>query len=81
MWNTLRNKGYIYEGQHTGYYSVNDETFYMEKDLVKCEKSGSLKTELGEIVEEISETNYKFKFTKEVMDEVNRWVHNSAVEP
>ena len=32
----------------------------MEKDLVF--ENGQFKTELGEIVEEVTETNYKFTF-------------------
>jgi hypothetical protein len=53
----------------------------MEKDLVRCEQTGSLKTELGEVVEQVSESNFKFKFTKEVMSEVSKWVLESGVQP
>ena len=52
----------------------------MEKDLVKCEQSGMLKTDMGEVVEEVSETNYKFRFDKDVMAEIETWVQ-SSVEP
>ena len=34
MWKILAEKGFIKEGQHTGFYSVNEECFVMEKDLV-----------------------------------------------
>jgi methionyl-tRNA synthetase len=29
------SKGFIREGKHEGYYSVNEESFISEKDLVK----------------------------------------------
>jgi methionyl-tRNA synthetase len=28
LWNRLWEKGYIYKGQHEGWYSVSDEAFY-----------------------------------------------------
>lgn len=34
MWTILAEKGFIKEGQHTGFYSVNEECFVMEKDLL-----------------------------------------------
>lgn len=34
LWNTLTEKGYIYLGQYEGWYSVRDECFYVESELV-----------------------------------------------
>lgn len=39
MWGILQENGYIKKGKHTGYYSINEETFVMEKDLVWNEES------------------------------------------
>lgn len=35
FWNVLNSHKVISLGSHTGYYSTNDETFVMEKDLIK----------------------------------------------
>jgi len=34
LWNTLVQKGYIYLGQYEGWYSVRDECFYTESELI-----------------------------------------------
>ena len=43
LWNLLFEKGDIYLDEYTGWYSVNDETFYNEKDLIK-QNDGTFKT-------------------------------------
>lgn len=48
MWKQLKSKGFITEGEHSGYYSVNEETFFVEKDLIFDKEKDSYKTELGE---------------------------------
>ena len=35
FWNAMKKNGYIKEGKHKGYYSVNEEGFIVEKDLIK----------------------------------------------
>jgi len=59
FWNRLKDRGYIIEGKHEGYYSINEESFISEKDLAK-DSSGNLVTETGEKLEFISEKNYVF---------------------
>jgi len=34
LWNVLAEKGYIYKGTYEGWYSVRDECFYVESELV-----------------------------------------------
>jgi methionyl-tRNA synthetase len=34
LWNTLVEKGYIYLGAYEGWYSVRDECYYNESELV-----------------------------------------------
>jgi methionyl-tRNA synthetase len=36
-WSKLVSRGVIKEGKHTGYYSVNEESFIAEKDLIHKE--------------------------------------------
>ena len=63
LWKLLFENGDIYLDEYTGWYSVNDETFYNEKDLIKQE-NGSFKTITGGPVEWIKEESYFFKLSK-----------------
>ncbi|MDA7688550.1 methionine--tRNA ligase [Pelagibacteraceae bacterium] len=63
LWNLLFEKGDIYLDEYTGWYSVNDETFYNEKDLIK-QDDGTFKTITGGPVEWIKEESYFFKLSK-----------------
>ena len=62
LWNKLFENDQIYLGEYTGWYSVSDETFYNEKDLIKDEK-GNFKTTTGGNVEWISEKSYFFRLS------------------
>ncbi len=62
LWNKLYENDQIYLDEYTGWYSVNDETFYNEKDLIKDEK-GNFKTITGGNVEWISEKSYFFRLS------------------
>ena len=63
LWNRLYERNQIYLGEYTGWYSINDETFYNEKDLVK-QNDGSFKTVTGGPVDWISEKSYFFKLSE-----------------
>ena len=63
LWNRLHERNQIYLGEYTGWYSINDETFYNEKDLVK-QSDGSFKTVTGGPVEWITEKSYFFKLSE-----------------
>lgn len=62
VWKKLMNNGFISQGEHVGYYSVNEESFVVKGDLVWDEEEGVYRTGMGEKVEEIKEANYLFKF-------------------
>ena len=48
----------------------------VEKDLVR---EGDLwKTQAGEVLEEVSESNYVFEISSEVRKEVKQWAENSV---
>ena len=53
---------------------MNEESFIVDKDLIK--ENGTYKTQMGEIVEEINETNYKFKFQD--LDLIKEWAERSV---
>jgi len=62
LWNSLYENDQIYLGEYTGWYSVSDETFYNEKDLIR-DNEGKFKTVTGGNVDWISEKSYFFKLS------------------
>ena len=68
VWRELNQRGYIYESEHEGWYSVSDETFFPESAvaLIRDPSSGRklmASIETGNEVEWTSETNYHFKLS------------------
>ena len=61
LWNTLLEKGEIYLGSYDGWYSVRDEAFFAEKELI--EKDGEKLAPTGAPVEWVSEPSYFFKLS------------------
>ncbi|QLL33552.1 hypothetical protein HG536_0E04630 [Torulaspora globosa] len=65
LWKLCDLNGFIYRGEHKGWYSVSDETFYPES---KVQRSGTdadkfINTETGNEVVYHTETNYFFKLS------------------
>jgi methionyl-tRNA synthetase len=58
LWNKLLDNGYIYLGSYAGWYSVRDEAFFLEKDLIE----GRAPT--GAPVEWVEEPSYFFALSK-----------------
>lgn len=58
LWNNLLEKEYIYLGKYSGWYSVRDEAFFLEKDLIDG------KAPTGAPVEWIEEPSYFFALSK-----------------
>ena len=63
MWKNLYDKGDIYLDQYSGWYSIRDEAFYNEEELIKS-KSDSYLSPNGNPVEWIDEESYFFKLSK-----------------
>ncbi|KAI8099181.1 tRNA synthetases class I (M)-domain-containing protein [Halteromyces radiatus] len=67
LWNALLNAGYIYKGQHEGWYAISDEAFYPDNQVHKItDEQGNdmmVSTESGQRVEWTMEENYKFKLS------------------
>ncbi|KAL8739719.1 MAG: hypothetical protein Q9190_007504 [Brigantiaea leucoxantha] len=68
FWLMLRNKGFIYESKHEGWYSVSDETFYPPSAVhLTLDPSTGRKfmasMETGKEVEWTSENNYHFRMS------------------
>ena len=63
LWDKLQKNDQIYLDEYEGWYSINDETFYNEKDLIKGD-NGELKTPTGGPVDWITEKSYFFKLSE-----------------
>ena len=63
LWKILEEKKFIYLSKYSGWYSVSDEAFYTESEIVEkdniklCEASGS-------VVEWVEEESYFFKLSE-----------------
>ncbi|WP_262691664.1 methionine--tRNA ligase [Kordiimonas aestuarii] len=62
LWSALEEKGFIYEGRYSGWYSVRDEAFYAESELVDSENGDKL-APTGAPVEWVEEPSYFFKLS------------------
>lgn len=68
FWYLLRERDYIYESKHEGWYCVSDETFYPESEIEKKIEPLTGKVHMASIqsgnpVEWIEEKNYHFRMT------------------
>ena len=66
LWNLCAQNGYIYKGEHHGWYSVSDETFYPESKVIRDPKNLKkyVNTETNNEVVYQSETNYYFRLSR-----------------
>ena len=75
LWELCSKNGFIYKGEHKGWYSISDETFYPESKVIKDPKNDGkyLNTESNNEVIYQSETNYFFRlssFNKRIVDHI-----------
>jgi methionyl-tRNA synthetase len=72
----LHNRGEIYAREYEGWYSVSEEIFYTEKDLVDG------KSPTGKEVQRVTERNYFFRMSK-YQDELVRYIeaHPDFIRP
>jgi methionyl-tRNA synthetase len=61
LWNRLFEAGEIYLGEYSGWYSMRDEAFYAEDELL--EKDGKRVSPFGSPVELVREPNYLFRLS------------------
>ncbi len=62
LWRVLEEKGYIYQDTYAGWYSVRDEAFYAEKELIEGEGEEKL-APTGAPVEWVEEPSFFFKLS------------------
>lgn len=65
LWELCRDRGFIYRGEHKGWYSVSDETFYPESKVVRSPTDSTkyINTETNNEVVYQTENNYFFKLS------------------
>ena len=68
FWFMLKERGYIYESKHEGWYCVSDETYYPEATIEKrldpfTGRTFMASQETGKEVEWTSERNYHFRLS------------------
>lgn len=75
LWDLCLQNGYIYKGDHHGWYSISDETFYPESKVIKDPKDPQkhINTESLNEVTYQSETNYYFKLSA-FQDQLYRYI-------
>ena len=62
LWEKLESKGYIYLSKYKGWYSVSDEAYYNEDEVI--EKDGKkISIDSGSIVEWVEEESFFFKLS------------------
>ncbi|KAJ1946040.1 methionyl-tRNA synthetase [Kickxella alabastrina] len=81
FWKVLVDRGFIYKGEHSGWYAVSDEAFYTEGQVeervdASTGARGMFAIESGQPVEWVSEVNYKFKLA-EFRDRLIEWLEGN----
>ncbi|CUM62771.1 uncharacterized protein PRCAT00000328001 [Priceomyces carsonii] len=68
FWRIMSAKGLIYEGKHSGWYSISDETFYPETQIERVIDSEGrhkmISKETRNEVIKLEEINYRFKLSQ-----------------
>ncbi len=62
LWRRIEANGHIYEGTYAGWYSVRDEAFYAESELVEGE-GGQKRAPTGAPVEWVEEPSFFFRLS------------------
>ncbi|WWC61657.1 methionine-tRNA ligase [Kwoniella dejecticola CBS 10117] len=74
FWGRLVERGDIYKGTHSGWYSISDESFYAASQVAKRELDGvMIALESGNEVIWEEETNWKFKLSS-YKDFLREWL-------
>ncbi|KAG6918209.1 hypothetical protein DXG01_015802 [Tephrocybe rancida] len=63
IWNALTEKGLIYAATYSGWYSITDECFYTETQIIEDPIKGMVSRETGSVVEQHTEENYMFRLS------------------
>ncbi len=81
LWKKLyENTGFIKKSTYSGYYSVSDESFIPNKDLIFDEENNMYKTSEGKSVEYLSEDSYTFQVNEELLTKYNNLINTKQLK-
>ncbi|KAG6861487.1 hypothetical protein C0995_015914 [Termitomyces sp. Mi166 len=63
VWKALMEKGLIYTATYSGWYSITDECFYTDAQIIEDPTKGMISRETGSVVEQHTEVNYMFRLS------------------
>ncbi|KAG6867932.1 hypothetical protein C0993_009414 [Termitomyces sp. T159_Od127] len=63
IWKALMEKDLIYTATYSGWYSITDECFYTDAQIVEDPLNGMISRETGSVVEQHTEVNYMFRLS------------------
>jgi methionyl-tRNA synthetase len=75
LWNILKKNGDIYLSKYSGWYSVSDEAFYSEDEIVKKDNQ-KISSVSGSEVEWVEEESYFFRLSK-WQDKLLEYIENN----
>ncbi|CAK9824765.1 Methionine--tRNA ligase, mitochondrial [Anthophora retusa] len=82
FWNRLEERGHIYKGKYSGWYSVSEETFVSNKEVLQkdstAESSNKTFSESRHVLEWTEEDTYKFRLTS-FKDDLKCWFQDENV--
>jgi len=78
-WNRMKDAGYIYEGEHQGWYCESEETFLTEKELdyaILGNTKERVSSTTGQPVSFVTEKNYMFRLSS-FQNQILEWLENN----
>ena len=63
LWKKMQERGHIYLGSYSGWYSVRDEAYYQESELIDNPKGAGKVAPTGAEVEWVEEPSYFFRLS------------------
>ncbi|CAF0973486.1 unnamed protein product [Rotaria sordida] len=75
VWQELLKQNLIYKGSYEGWYSVQDECFVSEDEVVKDESGQTIIKESNRPVEWTKEKNYMFKLNQ-FYERIEQWIQD-----
>lgn len=80
LWQELESRGFIYLGQHEGWYCPGEEAWIPENGVAVNADGAKVSAESGHPVVWSSEPNYKFRLSA-LQDELTAWLQQEPVFP
>ncbi|XP_060073063.1 methionine--tRNA ligase, mitochondrial-like [Ylistrum balloti] len=84
LWNVLDEKGFIYKDLYKGWYSISDEAFVSDNDVVdvttKSGETQKVSAESGHPVVWMEEENYKFRLSQ-FKPQLQQWIDTEVIQP